>query len=334
MILLLTGAVTHIWAAPPGGSASDLVRAAIRKEGRIDLSGTSETVLFTPQGQVKAQTRVFWSSQGMIRTEYLTGPAAGRVLVTRPLDAWEYRPGEKKVYLTLFGAAADLEKDWEMIAANHAFEDQGTERIAGRETRIVNIRSKYPGRPSRKLWIEPQMGVILKSEFRDASNALASATAFTSIDFNGKANPGLFSPPSGIPVVSTEGGQQPVSVEELAKLVGFPLVYPRSLPEGFRFQGVYPYRCRRGAYSAQLRYTDGLTSFSVFERWRVCPKCGEEVESGFPWRRGKRKVAPESCELLAGPAGKTVKVDKDKLSFVVVGDLAREELSRVAEGLK
>ena len=69
----------------------------------------------------------------------------------------------------------------ESMAEHYQFRILGSDRIAGRETRVVAIEPKGPYRYGYRLWIDEESSLLLKSNIVDAGGAALEQILFTQI---------------------------------------------------------------------------------------------------------------------------------------------------------
>jgi hypothetical protein len=110
---------------------------------------------------------------------------------------------------------------------------------------------------------------------------------------------------------------QSKSVAQVSQAIGFPIKLPRYVPQGYIFDGAYTYPCQCGCEqpAAQVQWTNGLKTISMFE-------------CGHPCGRGA------ACSFTASPRSASVGTSIGNESFLFVGEISRAELVEMANSLK
>jgi len=149
----------------------------------------------------------------------------------------------------------------EILMVHYGVDAQGTDRIAGRETRVVRIVAKDQYRYGYDLWLDLQTNLVLRSDMVDDKGNIIEQVMFTEIlliDFE-RAQAQMNVPNSNAheekPMATPEESDRSTDIEwQIGKQ-----------PEGFVLTNHYV----KPASRIQLRYehmvlTDGLASVSVF----------------------------------------------------------------------
>lgn len=239
---------------------------------------------------------------GWLRTEIVLplphkGPVilerGDRRLVRRADGCWQARP------------ASPPPPPFRMLR-NYCAQQVGTATIAGRATMVVEIKAKAGGMVARKIWLDTQTGVALRTEhynwagqpvYESEFNEITYAPAYTPDEDDFRA-----------PAAAPEEGSRVMADTEAA-------AYPKPayLPAGYTQDGkIRAMQTRRGT-AAHIRYSDGLRSLSVFIR-KLNP--GDDPQ-------GRRQPPMD-------PLGGVAHAVKDGYSVTVMGDLDPKELSKIA----
>ena len=278
-----------------------------------------------------------------IRMEYFTGDTLQMTLITTKDKSWQFSPAENIVYFKeLSPQTKEIEKKkQDLLLSNYEVKTIGRESIAGRDAIVIKVSCKYSGRPSKKIWIDDKTDVILKSEQYNSNGDLMLLTYFKGVDYNPSLDDINFKPPQGriIKTVSEQDIKN-LSADAISKIVGFKMILPSFLPDGYILEGCYLYRCGCGVDMAHLRYIDGLNSISIFQGKKDCPICSEDQKKGFfrkriGMMRGRGiRCAPKDCELLEQRQERVSAFTDKDLRFVIIGDISEKELNKLAQGLK
>jgi len=147
------------------------------------------------------------------------------------------------------------------LQGNYAFSLGGEDRVAGRATRIVDIRPKDEYRYGSRLWLDKATGLLLKSELLDGQGASLEQFLYTSIRLPESIPDEMLEPGTsgeGYTRV-TRGGDDGDEPEASTDWV------VEWLPTGFRMseRSTDPMPNRPEPVEHML-FSDGLASFSVY----------------------------------------------------------------------
>ncbi|OGL40662.1 MAG: hypothetical protein A2043_10425 [Candidatus Schekmanbacteria bacterium GWA2_38_9] len=335
---------THIPARCEDGN--EILKKALETEGMVDLSGFCYTASLMKPYEFSNNVKVFWKRPGKTRMEYFSGNILQMIVITTKDKSIEFSPAENIVYIKeISPQKKELEKTKQsLLFSNYEAKIAGKETVSGRDATLVKVDSRYPDRPSKKLWIDDKTGTILKSEQYSSSGNLIFLTYFKKINFNSVINDSFFMPPQGMSVRTvSEPKKKNFTPEDLSKLVGFKVVIPYSIPEGYVLEGCYVYQCGCGVDMAHMRFFDGLNSISIFEGKKDCPVCSKDKGMGFfRGRRGRMGMgrgrgmgcSPRECELLDRRQERVMAFTDKEIRFVIIGDIPESDANRIADGLK
>ncbi|HDN84869.1 MAG TPA: DUF4367 domain-containing protein [Candidatus Aerophobetes bacterium] len=112
------------------------------------------------------------------------------------------------------------------------------------------------------------------------------------------------------------------SGEEIKKRANFPLSFPAYLPPGYIFQGGEIIERER---TVKLIYTDGLEVIILFQR----PYTDILMRKNQWIKWGNLRV-----RFKESPHGKVFTWNKDKKTFVLIGELPLEEFVKIIQSIK
>jgi hypothetical protein len=154
----------------------------------------------------------------------------------------------------------------------------GRELIADRQAAIVVLTvpngAEGAGRILRKLWIDEQTGILLKIQKLNAEGHPISTTTMETITVNPTIpiNPNVFKPLVQFPgatITPLFPEPQYRTMQDAQGHLPFTPLEAQSIPASFRLDGVWGFgedRTHPFLNSVLLRYTDGVASFSLYER--------------------------------------------------------------------
>ena len=155
-------------------------------------------------------------------------------------------------------------KEIKLIAKNYDLERRHWgEKIAGYETDLLIIKPKYEGRPTKHIYFARKNGVILRVEDLDAAGILREMFVYTRISFDPEAVEAKWKSFQG-EFKPEPRPDQSITLAEAEKILKKNPIQPQYLPPGFQLQSVHK-RDFRGHHPIQLKYTDGLLDFYLFE---------------------------------------------------------------------
>jgi negative regulator of sigma E activity len=331
-----------------------LVVAAQRARETVACEGTVQTRAYTPEGFSESHARVH-RGEGRVVIRYLDGPVKGTEVIHAEGRVWA-RGGRGRGARMIRAGGDPLNLDPDLLREHYRARILGTGQVAGRPALYLALRRLHGG--GLDLWLDRQTNLPLRTVLLAPDGRALSDTQYETIDFDVEPPARQTPPPAERgPVVAIEAAD----LETLAGAVGFDLLSPGYVPRGYRPQGSYLHRLRQGdRLAAELRYSDGLGSLSIIQmraaeggrnsggpqgRGRGREEGpGEGVgrrdrggRDGSDPRRGERGAGQGGGAgrfgREMGPAGNVVRMDKGDLSIIVTGDLPREELEKVAEGM-
>lgn len=331
---LLTGA-SAAPAAEPAASAPEALETLERMQDALRRKSFQGTFVVTAGGQARS-TRISHfnvGSQQYQRVEILDGlrceifrhneqvhtlwPGLGRAVVEerRPLAAFP---------ALIEGGSERLDKVYQV-------REVGSDRVAGHEARVLELRPRDRLRFAHRLWTERRTGLLLRAEVLGADGTVLESVAFSELQIGVRPQPELVLGP----MRQTEGYRvqrsrlEPVALDESGWML-------QGVPEGFRHlssvrrpieRPLPPAAAPSGALAAtaaepqarvevlQTIYSDGLTHVSLF------------IEP-FEARQHRREL------LLSTGATQTLVRRQGDWWITVVGDVPVATLQAFAAGLE
>ncbi len=316
------------WSQPSfhGGvdTALSWLRSGATAPRRVSYEGTKSIQIWGAQVQA-SQVHIYHAAPDQTRYEYLAaGNQPGRVVIIKGRTMMEYVPARNQV-VERPAPEADEERLTRgvlpQILSNYNVIFAGTEPVAGRDTRVIYVQSKFPGRPSLRVWVDRDRRLILRFERYKPDGSLQETASFINVQYDPVFAPDLFTVPAP-PGTQVQQQRPPgrMTIAEIAQRVGFTPQLPSYLPSGFQQRGSRVVNVQ-GQQVATFVYTDGLSTMTLFEsRGPQGPP-----PRGHPVRIGSIQgtVAPRGlATLLHWNAG--------GISYTLVGELPQDELVRIA----
>jgi sigma-E factor negative regulatory protein RseB len=192
---------------------------------------------------------------------------------------------------------------------NHTVVIQGQATIADRPSTIGEIRSRASGKLVRRIWVDREKGVVLRTELYNWASQLVSSTEFQHINYDAQVSEKDFEVDKGS-VSGPKIAPIPVPEEDLRK--------PGYMPQGFELVGKPSgVRTMRGV-AVHLRYGDGLNAISIFVR-KLQPNEDPKMHAPMPG--------------VGGPFSAVVHHVKGDYRVTIIGDVSPAELRRIAESV-
>ncbi len=156
------------------------------------------------------------------------------------------------------------QKQIKFIAQNYELERRHWgEKIAGHETDLLIINPKHAGRPTKHIYFARKNGVILRVEDLDAAGVLRRMFVYTRISFEPEAVKKKWESFREKIKLEPWHPRPTISLADAEKILKKKPIQPQYLPPGFQLQSMH--KRQFGGNHVQLKYTDGLLDFSIFE---------------------------------------------------------------------
>ncbi|HYM70475.1 MAG TPA: polysaccharide deacetylase family protein, partial [bacterium] len=281
-------------------------------------------------GRVQAvQVRVYHQAPDRTRLEYLAvGDQPARIVVIDGDTQTTYVRATNQI-IRAPAARTDEEALTQQIlpqiAENYNVRFSGAEQVAGRAARVIDVQSRFPGRPRLRVWVDMGTRLILRFERYGPGGALNQASAFIDVQINPAFPPGLFevTPPPGAQI-ETRRPPAKLTIEQIASRVGFTPQLPAYLPAGYKLVGSRVVTLH-GVPTAVFAFTDGVATLTLFESRGAqgAPPNAQQVQvDGAPGTIATRGVA------------NVLHWNARDVSFTLVGDLPSQEMVRVGGSLR
>lgn len=314
-------------------------RRSVTLQGQLTTSVRVRGQLLTSAGRVRR-------GPGVTQVQYLTGRFAGWWLIEQDGMVWRIHPNGQP---TAAVAGADPGLGIRLSPEVRVRYD-GPAWTAHRRALHYTVRPPASDQPRLELTVDAATYFPLRLERYGTDGQLGSATAYHAVDFNAQ-------PPQRLPVpaVASPAGSHrqlgrdltPATEQQLAKVLGGPLLKPTYIPRGFKLRGVFLHRIRQREV-AEIRYFDGLRMLAVMQLQRPARRAMRETEAGRPrlsegrwgfWRRLQPGPAGAAggrmwprAEGIVRPSlwrGNVLRERRGDRIVIVAGELAPEELRKV-----
>ena len=242
------------------------------------------------------------------------------------------RPSGRREFLPRRKRISNLsEEEMELLTQNYRFHLSSGSTIAGEETDEIKIYPHFEDRPTKRLFIARRNWIILRVDEFDYTGRLRFVSLFTQIEFNQeKVEETLAELKSDKELINEkrERRSQPITDVEIDKVLGVRLVQPTYLPSGFRLLETRYIKHRSS--TVFLRYTDGLATFSLFERKGKHKSHDSDRRSR---RRGGKTISRHDVPIhvVRQHHAHILEWSNSGVDFTLIGELDASELFKVAE---
>jgi len=226
--------------------------------------------------------------------------------------------------------------------------------VAGRNTYLIEIEPKNSGRPSSKIWIDKEKSITLKTEQYNAKKMLQRVIAYSTIDFEPVIDDTSFQIPRKFwdkkrPFRQSDREeiwnytQEKPDLDKLKDKVHFEIILPDRVSGGFALQSINIIKIGK-EQNIHLKYTDGLTTLSVFQspsnemgkRPRNEPPGGPPPPSSQPPppppkdRVEKIIINGVNCEVLSRTPVLIFRWQNKGIYYTIIGELQKKEMTSIA----
>jgi sigma-E factor negative regulatory protein RseB len=261
VVFLLCFAVNVVYAATPleAQESIQLLKKIADAAHQVTYQGT---FIFQRGGRIES-TRIYHLADQSGEHEKLVrldGPP--REIIFNGAEFQFYYPDRKSMQterraVARRGFPAILPEQLQTLSDNYQVEDDGTERLAGYDSRVLLLTPKDGFRYGHKLWIERTTDLLLKAAMIGSNDQVIEQFAFTYIKIGGNLDRNLLKPT--LPVKAPAIRHDPL--QGMAKS-GWEV---ENLPPGFRKIAEMKRLFHGKAYPVtHLVYSDGIVAVSVF----------------------------------------------------------------------
>jgi outer membrane lipoprotein-sorting protein len=326
LLCLIAAAVAYERVVAPK-RAEALLKEVMEAPKRYNWEATIRSHRSFRRKSVEATVEVIHKKPDKDRFEYVAGDLKGLVVVNNSGHVTIVDEGMQGRASGMQGVPTPTSHRWgDLLRRNYRPRIAGSETVASRKAEILSLRPRSSDGESKRLWVDRETKVVVKSQTYDAAGNLIGESESEKIKFVKDVPDSVFIAVTGygsrIPETT-----RPESLSGLKKRLGFTILQPVDLPPGYVFDQSFVYTCPCGCgmQSALLSYTDGANRLSIFETNVV----HEDAESSFC-----SSADPEKRHRVSNyGSGLVVSATKDGIVCVVVGNLSKEALTRVADSI-
>ena len=339
MLLILT--MNAIAEAAP--ESLKILKRIMNAEEKVAYVGTRMIVMNTPRGTTAREEAVIHQPPEIHVITVLSILEDGRSLKLGDSEPhkgsernrWVGRRDERRRDRSRFllgrkRLATLSQKEVELLAQNYIFDSTSADPIAGQKTDLVTVSPRFEERPTKRLYLARDTGIILRIEAFDSDGNLRFMSVYTQISFEEEAIQQKLAEwhrNEKSPAEKRRRRSQPITLAEAKEVLDNKLIEPTYLPPGFQLLETRYIKHRSD--TVYLRYTDGMLTFTVFES-----KSTQERNRADK-REGVQHIQIQETAARHEKRGPThiLQWSISDVNFTVMGELHRDELIKVAESL-
>ncbi|MCE5323477.1 hypothetical protein LLG46_09220 [bacterium] len=235
-------------------------------------------------------------------TEYFAPSAlAGMKVIQDGSKSWKYYPKHDEWVESSGLFTVPMNAIHEETLRNYDLRFVGTDTVAGRPTYIVFAVPHSRFDSARRVWIDKEYYLIMRSQVESPQGMIINSSKFTSIQIN---------PPDISPSTFEVTGKVRQTCKPAEKR--FEVVKPTYLPKGYKLVGVSNMSIN-GYNSAHLQFSNGACIISMFQR------------------RANKECAPSPVK---SKVTNVLTWAHNGIRFILMGDISTSELRKIAASTK
>jgi outer membrane lipoprotein-sorting protein len=301
--------------------AMPVVLRSLRACSLVDHIARQTTIVYAGTRPVRTEVEISYRNPCLRRMVFLTPPLKGVTILDDGERTVRLDPDPKRARVVVGRTSDAPERMAErraLLERNYRARMTGEETIAGRRAYRIELRSRHPGNPWKRLWVDKETKILLASEDYDGAGRRTRESRVERISFEREPKGSLRPSAELVKRAKREPAEETeiMPPSEISKAVGFTVLQPSYIPAGYELEAAFVYSCQCGCSvpAARLQYGDGLNTISILQCGHLChheSACGPR---GLPQGEGVRVVAGEN-------------------TIVAVGELVRGELEKMAKSI-
>lgn len=290
-------------------------------------------VLRSDGRNVESGVEVYCAADGRVRREYLLG-ATKLVVLQLGQESWQTIDGS--TWTKVAAAGLDPSEALRRAAANYTISKVRRGTLLGRSAVGFEVRPRHDGNPWREVWLAADTGWPLTEVVYAPDGRIRSSTRTLRIE-EWRPDPAMLGKPAASAARSASGPttfEAMESLEAVERVVADSVPRPAYVPPGYSVAAYGVVRSQVGRLQPAVRYSDGLSSFTIFRRFGVG---GAGFGPGGRFQRGRGGAGGQGQG--AGPPFRSdeqravVQRRAAQGTYLLIGDLSESELRKVAESL-
>ncbi|MEN6355660.1 MAG: sigma-E factor regulatory protein RseB domain-containing protein [Armatimonadota bacterium] len=283
-------------------NVNELLQKTETAEKHVSYRGTKVATFHFAGGLMSAKFKVVHLLPDQTRTEFFTPTAlSGIIVIQDGPKFWKYYPRHNIWEESSSHLAIPADTIHEETLRNFDLRLIGTDTVAGRPTYIVFAMPHNRLDSARRVWIDKDCYLIMRSQIESPHGSVVNSSRFTSIQIN----------PSDI---SSSAFKVTGKVRQARKTVDrrFNVIKPTYLPKGYKLIGISRMSVN-GYCSAHLQFSNGASVISMFQR-----KAGKDAA-----------ISPVKSKVT-----NVLTWAHNGIRFMLMGDVPTSELRKIATSTK
>jgi negative regulator of sigma E activity len=215
----------------------------------------------------------------------------------------------------------------ELVKKNYEIKMLGEYEANKRTCYKIVFKPKTNDRPQQIYWIDSQTGIPFKIEKYGSENELVSVSSFSDIDFQvtaNKENLDLLVPPQTELIEVKEKFN--LTLADAKNQMGNETSFPIYIPIGFNLNNII-LRSLGSEKTIQFFYTDGLSSFSIFQ------KPFHQINATVNTPYGNMMVKEKTTVLSSSGTMNIISIHSNQMTTTVMGEISKDAILKVADSL-
>lgn len=355
-ITLLLFSAIRVEAAIP--EAEEIFQKMAESFRTVDYKGKFTFMFRSPNGNQTREATMTRKAPNRVRIDMLWPPdERGAVMVMNGNERWHVREERergrgrmrrRRPFLPPNRMGESLLKETRILLKNYDISIFEGGHVAGRSTYLIEVEANV--RPTAKIWVDKETSAILKMEHYDPQRRLRDLLVYSSIDFHPEIDEAVFRRPDNVEADRGPGGRKAIwssgqgklDLAKIRKAAQLDIVVPERDLSGFVLQSIHIIEIGERK-NAQLSYTDGLATLSVFQsssdegrgglfgRRRAGRREGKRQEE--PPRRGgiteKVDIHGTECEIISRGPMSIFRWNHNGVYITLMGELGRKEMIKI-----
>lgn len=272
----------------------EILRRSVAARGSVNYAGVRTVVMFEKGVKIHGvEQQVHCQAPDKLRIMIINPPSErGKLFLANGQEQWECDPYARRALRTQLPPPSEVRalrlQEMDRLGRSLRLQFCGAERIAGREAYVVKIYTPQ-GLLTKKIWIDAETFVILKTQRFDSRGRVKASAYFTRINYNPQFGPGLFTfcPPADCAVIEATRPPERMPLAKAEQRAGFRAVLPTYLPPGYRFQANSVAVIQlKGRNTLWLSFTNGVDTFSLFQGRGAAPVDTRRRGGALTWKDG------------------------------------------------
>ncbi|MFO1400555.1 MAG: MucB/RseB C-terminal domain-containing protein [Steroidobacteraceae bacterium] len=266
-LALLVGLLAFAGAARAADDSQDWLR---RMEQALTTRNYDGVFVHEHGGQSETLRILHRISNGEVAERIVSMDGSGREFIRRGVELSTYLPDLKLVLVEKAPDAglllAEVRAAGAAASGNYAVRDAGRARVAGRETRVIEVAPRDEYRYGYRIWIDAATAMPLKTQLHAADGRVVEQLIFTSLTLPAQVPDAALQPAVDARDYRwLRHAGEVAAADAPAADAPAPAWQPEELPPGFRMT-VRSLQRMPGSSRAvtHLVFSDGLASVSVF----------------------------------------------------------------------